>query len=85
MPSEFQTLLKNLQSDLNVITVSAAAANHSLSGMIEGYTDPYGEHSKETRMNCVSNWSKSIDVLTEALESFSNNGAKLMEYLNGQR
>ena len=81
MPSEFQMIMMSLQSDLNSIMLSSVAANHALSNILGLYSDE-SEYSYDRNKLYVSKWAVALGSLSNALESFQRDSARLEEYLN---
>ncbi len=83
MPSEFQTILMALQSDLNGIMLSSIAANQALSNILGLYNG--AEYSYDKNERYTHKWTVALDSLANALESFQHNATRLEAYLNGER
>lgn len=83
MPSDFMEILLDMQSDLNILTLSTAASNHALSALLDLYND--GTYTPEKNKQRVQSWQKALECMSKAVEEFVKDSARLEAYISGQR
>lgn len=81
-PSNMMKLLMQLQADLNVLTLDCIEANSSVTGIMGLYDG--AAHRRSEIAPLVARWSKALDAMSESLEKFQTDAARLGDYLDAQ-
>jgi hypothetical protein len=75
-------LLMQLQADLNRLTIDCVEANSTLTDLLELYNGKV--HRRSAISPKVSRWTEALNAMSDSLDKFQSDAAKLEEYLNAQ-
>lgn len=82
-PSNIMRLLMQLQEDLNRLTLSCVEANSSITDILELYSGQVQRRSAIAPR--VKRWTNALNAMSDSLDKFQSDAAKLEEYLDAQR